>query len=73
MSAMKVKASKTYTGKLWHIRGINGKALCGKEIRDFTKELEITDKRVCRQCKEDLFKLLSRKKKINEILKVALP
>jgi len=69
---MKVKASRTYTGKLWHIRGINGKALCGRELRDFTRELEITDKRLCPQCKDDLFKLLSKKRRINETLKEAL-
>ena len=58
---------------MWHIRGIGGKSLCGIILRDHTKELEITDKRLCPRCKDTLFMLFDRKKKINEQLKEALP
>ena len=73
MSAMKVLAGRTWTGEFWHIRGINGRSLCGRELRDFSKELEINHRRLCPLCKDKLFRLLTKKKKINELLRSALP
>jgi hypothetical protein len=70
---MKVSVSRSWTGKLWHIRSLNGRSLCGVNVRDLKKELEITDRRICPKCKDTLYNLLSKKRQINQILKIALP
>jgi len=57
---------------MWHIRGLNGKSLCGAHLRDFEKELDIKDKRICPKCKDYLFMMLDKKARINEVLKVAI-
>lgn len=74
MSAtMRVRVSRTFTGKQWHIKGIGGKSLCGCDLRNTEKELELTDKRICPRCKDSLYMLFEKKKRINEILRLALP